>query len=66
MTPFVLYGLEAHKGMHHRKTQHAWNNIMRKGLWSLSELQGLAQEPSQINGTSMGHDPILGPRSIRL
>ncbi|RDX64051.1 hypothetical protein CR513_57436, partial [Mucuna pruriens] len=32
MTPFVLYGLEAHKGAHYRKIRHAWSNIMRKGM----------------------------------
>ncbi|RDX79704.1 hypothetical protein CR513_39845, partial [Mucuna pruriens] len=30
MTPFVLYGQEAHKGAHYRKIQHVWSNVVRK------------------------------------
>ncbi|RDX92023.1 hypothetical protein CR513_25912, partial [Mucuna pruriens] len=32
LTPFVLEGSQAHKGEHHKKIQHAWTNIIRKGV----------------------------------
>ncbi|RDX99198.1 hypothetical protein CR513_17782, partial [Mucuna pruriens] len=30
MTPFVLYGPEAHKGIHYRKIRHAWSNTIKR------------------------------------
>ncbi|RDY13372.1 hypothetical protein CR513_01719, partial [Mucuna pruriens] len=44
MTPFVLYGSEAHKGVHYRKIRHAWSNTIKKG--AVGRLRSCGASPS--------------------
>ncbi|RDY02337.1 hypothetical protein CR513_14222, partial [Mucuna pruriens] len=30
--PFVIHGLEGHKGEHHRKIRHVWKNVIKSGI----------------------------------
>ncbi|RDX63817.1 hypothetical protein CR513_57697, partial [Mucuna pruriens] len=42
MIPFVLHGLEAHRGEYHRKIQHTWNNIIRKRVAWRTKICGIS------------------------